>query len=139
MTLALIAQVNFEGLVSETCYKAEVQFGNETVGVSAQATFYTAPAVDIMRPVRFAWSGDIAGQNICRDLELGFPIFNVLNEVEDLEFFINLGDAIYGEYSGSFAVEDWFKTVHSTEQRQMTMGQGGTLFQRSRGPYPNSI
>lgn len=47
--------------------------------------------------VRFAWGGDIAGQNICRDAEEGFPVMEALNSLQGLDFFLNVGDAIYGE------------------------------------------
>src|SRR5262249_6084786 len=40
--------------------------------------FRTAPAPADARPVRFAWSGDVGGQNVCRDRQRGYPIFDQL-------------------------------------------------------------
>lgn len=46
--------------------------------------------------VSFAFSGDLAGQNACRDAKVGFPIFRqVLNKRPD--FFVALGDMIYAD------------------------------------------
>lgn len=89
--------MDFDGLTSETCYQAEVLFGTQTTSVPAYANFTTAPEDDVMRPVTFAWGGDIAGQNICRDADEGFPIFKALKAVGELDFFVGLGDAVYGE------------------------------------------
>ena len=49
--------------------------------------------------VRFAWGGDISGQNVCRDATEGFPVMEAMNLVQGKDFFLNLGDAIYGEWS----------------------------------------
>ena len=46
--------------------------------------------------ITFAFSGDLAGQNVCRDLTLGFPIFRHILETEP-DFFIGLGDMIYAD------------------------------------------
>ncbi len=54
--------------------------------------------------VRFAWGGDISGQNVCRDESEGFPVMEVLNSVPGKDFFLNVGDAIYGKLS-SIALE----------------------------------
>ncbi len=52
------------------------------------------PATD--QAVRFAFGGDLAGQNVCRDLDQGFPIFHqVLARRPD--FFVALGDMIYAD------------------------------------------
>lgn len=89
--------MDFDGLTPETCYEAEVVFDTPAASVAAYAEFTTAPEESTMRAVRFAWSGDIAGQNICRDVVEGFPIMATLGAVEGMDFFVNLGDAIYGE------------------------------------------
>lgn len=47
--------------------------------------------------VRFAWGGDISGQNVCRDADEGFPLMDVINGAGPYDFFLNVGDAIYGE------------------------------------------
>lgn len=50
-----------------------------------------------LQQVKFAWGGDISGQNVCRDAEEGFPVMEPLNSVQGKDFFLNVGDAIYGE------------------------------------------
>ncbi|MEL6180418.1 MAG: alkaline phosphatase D family protein, partial [Myxococcota bacterium] len=65
------------------------------VGASA-GRFMTAPDRGIMSPLVFAWGGDLAGQNVCRDAREGFPVFKALVE-EPLDFFIALGDMIYAD------------------------------------------
>ncbi|CAN0425405.1 unnamed protein product [Ascophyllum nodosum] len=91
--------VDFSGLTYRTCYRARVTFADEngTTGTATAATFTTAPIPEITREVRFVWSGDISGQNVCRDIDEGFPIMDALNAVEDMDFFLNVGDAIYGD------------------------------------------
>jgi alkaline phosphatase D len=58
--------------------------------------FRTAPDAAAPRPVRFAWSGDLGGQNVCRDSARGYPIFSPL-AAGRLDFFIGLGDMIYAD------------------------------------------
>ncbi|CAM9728667.1 unnamed protein product [Scytosiphon promiscuus] len=98
--------VDFSRLTSETCYEVEVTFaasatsstnGSDAESTPAYATFVTAPLPSVTRAVRFAWGGDIAGQNICRDAEEGFPVMEALNSLQGLDFFLNVGDAIYGD------------------------------------------
>lgn len=54
------------------------------------------PYLFLLFQVRFSWGADIAGQNICRDAVEGFPLMEALNAVEGMDFFLNIGDAIYG-------------------------------------------
>ncbi len=75
----------------------------------ARGSFRTAPPANFPAPVRFAFGGDIAGQNVCRDRELGFPIVRVLRDRAarvpvtqskksiGYDFFIGLGDMIYAD------------------------------------------
>ncbi len=56
----------------------------------------TAPSAVDGQAVSFAWSGDVAGQNVCRDAEEGFPAFKVINSLP-IDFFIGLGDMIYAD------------------------------------------
>ncbi len=50
--------------------------------------------------IRFAFGGDLAGQNVCRDASLGFPVFRqVLRKRPD--FFVALGDMIYADHGCS--------------------------------------
>jgi alkaline phosphatase D len=61
-----------------------------------QGTFRTAPARSDPKPVRFAWGGDVGGQNVCRDAERGYPIFAAV-AARRPEFFVGLGDMIYAD------------------------------------------
>ncbi len=58
--------------------------------------FRTAPSSVKAQAVSFAWSGDVAGQNVCRDVEEGFPAFKAINSLP-IDFFIGLGDMIYAD------------------------------------------
>lgn len=58
--------------------------------------FHTAPKPDQAKAVSFAWGGDLAGQNTCRDAQEGFPIFKAINAMQ-ADFFIGLGDMIYAD------------------------------------------
>ncbi len=46
--------------------------------------------------LRFAFGGDIAGQNVCRDREHGLPVFAVIQQMQP-DFFVALGDMIYAD------------------------------------------
>lgn len=90
-----------EGLEPGVRYRYEVRFidsdpESKAEPASAFGVFQTAPATSEAREVRFAFSGDLAGQNICRDVKEGFPIFNPINEL-NLHFFVGLGDMIYAD------------------------------------------
>jgi alkaline phosphatase D len=61
-----------------------------------EGTFATPPSGDVPTPVRFAFSGDLGGQNVCRDRERGYVILDVI-AAEDYDFFIGLGDMIYAD------------------------------------------
>lgn len=61
---------------------------------AAAATFRTAPAADAKAPVRFAWSGDLGGQNFCRDKDDGYVVLKHASKAAP-HFFIGLGDMIY--------------------------------------------
>jgi len=63
---------------------------------AARTAFRTAPAAAAARAVRFAWSGDVGGQNVCRDRDEGYPIFSTL-AAEEVDFFVALGDMIYAD------------------------------------------
>jgi alkaline phosphatase D len=47
-------------------------------------------------PITFAWSGDLGGQERCRQGPDGYPIFNVMGR-QRLDFFLFLGDTIYSD------------------------------------------
>src|SRR5262249_25296480 len=65
-------------------------------GSSATAHFRTAPAASAPAPLRIAWGGDVAGQNICRDAATGFPAIAAVADYAP-DVFIGLGDMIYAD------------------------------------------
>jgi alkaline phosphatase D len=65
-------------------------------GPTAAGSFQTAPPSSVSAPVRVAWGADLAGQNVCRDAELGFEIFNAIN-ARAPTLFVALGDMIYAD------------------------------------------
>ena len=69
---------------------------DDGTGYAVTGSFRTAPPPDAPAAVRFAWSGDLGGQNVCRDRERDYPIFPVLT-ARPLDFFIGLGDMIYAD------------------------------------------
>ncbi|MDN5869635.1 MAG: alkaline phosphatase D family protein [Nitrococcus sp.] len=98
-------KVFVEGLDPDTAYTYQVWFsGDLDVAPAASARrgsngtghFHTAPSADDAQAVTLAWAGDIGGQNVCRDVQRGFPGFTALNAI-DLDFFIGLGDLIYAD------------------------------------------
>jgi len=89
------AKIALAGLTADTRYDYRAWCGDAT-GFADRGVFHTAPAPDARAAVRFAWSGDVAGQNVCRDRERGYPIFTQLTD-RGLDFFIGLGDMIYAD------------------------------------------
>lgn len=70
--------------------------GLAAVIASACAVTPTSPVEQETSGLRFAFGGDLAGQNVCRDLALGFPIFGHIKKKQP-DFFIALGDMIYAD------------------------------------------
>jgi alkaline phosphatase D len=89
----LAAQVALEGLRPATTYRYRVRFDQ---GPEVRGSFETAPAADAATPVRLAFGGDVAGQNVCRDAAEGFPIMNTIR-AWDPDVFVGLGDMIYAD------------------------------------------
>ncbi|MFN8641213.1 MAG: alkaline phosphatase D family protein [Candidatus Binatia bacterium] len=58
--------------------------------------FATAPSPDDARSVRVVWSGDLGGQNVCRDATRHYPIFPIIT-ARAPDLFVALGDMIYGD------------------------------------------
>ena len=83
------------GLAPATRYAYRVWCGDGRASALA-GVFHTAPDPALARPVRFAWGGDVGGQNVCRDRRLGYPIFARIAALQ-LDFFIGLGDMIYAD------------------------------------------
>ncbi len=91
-------QIHFDDLQPDTQYQYRVRFEN-AVGESSsvsRGTFRTAPQLTAAAPVNITWTGDIAGQNVCRDVDEGFPIFGSI-AAERADVFIGLGDMIYAD------------------------------------------
>lgn len=95
-----------EGLAPGERYGVRVAFSERPIAAlppasvgaatSAQGSFRTAPTASDARPVRFAWSGDLGGQNVGRDAERGFAILpRIVERAPD--FFVALGDMIYAD------------------------------------------
>ena len=94
-------KIKIDNLNPDTLYYYRVWFSSNERSYadaqkSASGTFRTAPSKDSAKPVKFAWGGDLAGQNVCRDSIEGFPIFMTI-EAMNPDFFIGLGDMIYAD------------------------------------------
>jgi alkaline phosphatase D len=88
-------RIALTGLTPNTPYSYRAWCGdNERDGRDGR--FATAPAPDAARPLRIVWSGDLGGQNVCRDAVRGYPIFPVM-AARQPDLFIALGDMIYGD------------------------------------------
>ena len=86
-------QVLLEGLAPGRGYRYRVRFDR---GPTVAGAFRTAPAPNAAAPVRLAFGGDVAGQNVCRDAVEGFPIANTI-QVWEPDVFVGLGDMIYAD------------------------------------------
>jgi alkaline phosphatase D len=67
--------------------------GSDSAG---QGAFRTAPDPSRPQPLRFAFGGDVGGQNVCRDEPRGYPIFDLI-AAQRPDFFVGLGDMIYAD------------------------------------------
>jgi alkaline phosphatase D len=91
----------FKGLRPGTPYRYRVWFSADGASAppatgGAVGSFRTAPAATQPAPVTFAWGGDLAGQNACRDAGQGFPVFRTIHALAP-DFFLGLGDMIYAD------------------------------------------
>lgn len=89
------AKVRIEGLAPKNAYRYRVWFG-DAMGAAERGSFRTAPDPGERASVRFAWGGDVGGQNLCRDATEGYPIFKTV-KAQAPDFFIGLGDMIYAD------------------------------------------
>lgn len=94
-------KVRISGLQPDRDYTYTVWFSGSLesrISTAAVATgrFRTAPRRDDAESVTFAFGGDVAGQNVCRDAVDGFPIFNTISAARP-DFLIGLGDMIYAD------------------------------------------
>jgi len=65
-------------------------------GPAVRGSFRTPPAHNKAATVKLAFGGDVAGQNVCRDAQQGFPIMDTIREWEP-DIFVGLGDMIYAD------------------------------------------
>lgn len=95
--------IPLDGAVPGTLYRYHVLV--EPVGdgaaptdatLAAQGEFTTLLAAQHSAPATFAWSGDLGGQQRCRQGAGGYPIFDVVRN-QDPDFFLFLGDTIYSD------------------------------------------
>lgn len=91
------ATLRVTGLRSSYEYGIQAWLGDCDVPPRSTVRYFTtAPNPDQAAPVRFAFGGDVGGQNVCRHIRQGFPLFESLAG-RPLNFFIGLGDQIYGD------------------------------------------
>ena len=95
--------IPLQGLEPSTRYRYHVLVGRATEGtepikatLAARGEFTTLPDAATPAPVTFAWSGDLGGQQRCRQGPGGYPIFETMRR-QDLDFFLFLGDTIYSD------------------------------------------
>jgi alkaline phosphatase D len=95
-----VVRFELSRLAPGTRYGYEVRFAppGGAARYVAAGEFATAPPASSRSPVRLAWSGDLSGQNICRDRDRGFPVFEALIEA-DPDLFVAAGDMIYADVS----------------------------------------
>jgi alkaline phosphatase D len=86
-------RVRVDGLVPDRAYRYRVRFDHGPVVTGA---FRTAPAAEDRAAVRLAFGGDVAGQNVCRDVREGFPIADTIRHFAP-DVFVGLGDMIYAD------------------------------------------
>jgi alkaline phosphatase D len=90
-----IGKLPFAGLQPGRRYSYLVWCGKHASAWRSGA-FSTAAAADAAAPVRFLWGGDLGGQNVCRDRQRGYEIFDVMR-ARSPDFFVALGDMIYAD------------------------------------------
>lgn len=87
------ARGQLQRLTAATTYQYAVRCDD---GPARTGELTTAPAPDAPVAARFAWSGDVGGQNVCRDNQYGYAIFDVIG-AQRPAFFVALGDMIYAD------------------------------------------
>ncbi|KAA6185392.1 hypothetical protein F2Q65_08945 [Thiohalocapsa marina] len=77
-------------------WRAAVQGASDVLGEQARGRFRTAPAAYTAAAVHLRWGSDLAGQNVCRDAERGFEVFDAIHDGAP-DLFVGLGDMIYAD------------------------------------------
>jgi len=91
-------KMRVDGLTPDTTqrWRAALVTGAGQIGDSARGEFRTAPTPFTAASVQLAWGADLGGQNVCRDAERGFEVFDpIVSSGPDL--FVALGDMIYAD------------------------------------------
>ena len=95
--------IPLEGLAPATRYRYHILIGRAAQApnhieakLAARGEFTTLPDAATSTAVSFAWSGDLGGQQRCRQGPGGYPIFDVMRR-QQLDFFLFLGDTIYSD------------------------------------------
>jgi alkaline phosphatase D len=88
-------QLSLTGLRPDTTYRYRVGSKKKSGSVT-HGSFHTAPEDDDEVPVRLAFGGDVAGQNVCRDAREGFRILDTIRGFRP-DVFVGLGDMIYAD------------------------------------------
>jgi alkaline phosphatase D len=89
----LTQRIVLDGLAPGAEHAYRVRCGN---GPALSGRFRTAPPPSDAAAVRFAFGGDVGGQNVCRDAARGYPIFAAMAERAP-DFFVALGDMVYAD------------------------------------------
>jgi alkaline phosphatase D len=94
------ARVPLEDLTPSTRYRYRAWFSlgsrRSPRGPAAHGAFQTAPPQRAAAPLRLAFGGDLAGQNVCRHAAEGFPILRTVRARRP-DVFVGLGDMIYAD------------------------------------------
>ncbi len=95
--------IPLEGLSPATRYRFYLFVGRASdtknhidAPLAAKGEFTALPDAATSVPVTFAWSGDLGGQQRCRQGTGGYPIFDMMQK-QGLDFFVFLGDTIYSD------------------------------------------
>lgn len=95
--------IPLEGLSPATRYRFYLFVGRASdtknhidAALAAKWEFTALPDAATSVPVTFAWSGDLGGQQRCRQGAGGYPIFDMMQK-QGLDFFVFLGDTIYSD------------------------------------------
>jgi alkaline phosphatase D len=92
-------RLSLRGLKPSTAYAYRLWFADgRGAGAPREGRFRTAPEPGSAEPLRFAWLGDVGGQNVCRDRAEGYPTFRQV-EASAPDFWIALGDMVYADGS----------------------------------------
>ncbi len=89
-------RLELSGLTPDTRYRYTLWCRGETSHKPVTGSFRTAPEPRASTPARFAWGGDVGGQNVCRDATRGYlPFYSIFEQHP--QFFVALGDMIYAD------------------------------------------